>query len=63
MGGTTPRISIDLSDEEKQLKEAGARPENFNWYQQIQSDTPQADPKIEINLATGLEEALLLGLS
>ena len=23
--------------------------ENFNWYLQIQSETPQADPKIEIN--------------
>ena len=38
MSGTNPRISIDLSEVEKQLKEAGARPESFNWYQQIQSE-------------------------
>ncbi len=38
MSGTKPRDSIDLSEGEKQLKEAGARPESFNWYQQIQSE-------------------------
>ena len=33
MSGTNSRDSIDLSEEEKQLKEAGVRPESFNWYQ------------------------------
>ena len=48
MSGTNPRESIDLDELERQLKEAGAIPENFNWYQQIQSETPQPNPKIEI---------------
>ena len=48
MSGTNPRDSIDLDELERQLKEAGAIPENFNWDQQIQSETPQTDPKIEL---------------
>ena len=30
MSGTNPRDSIDLDELERQLKEAGARPENKN---------------------------------
>ena len=49
MSGTNPRDSINLSEGEKQLKETGVRSESFNWYQQIQSETPQPDPKIELS--------------